>query len=97
MTAVGIDVSKAMLDLAFNDSAKVEHFHNTAAGLRRLGQLLRARPGVRIVVEATGGYEEAVLAACVEAGLWIGRITARRARHVNRHHGRHGRVHRPPR
>jgi len=80
MTAVGIDVSKALLDLAFNDAAKVEHFHNTAAGIRRLVQRLRARPGVRIVVEATGGYEEAVLAACAEAGLWIARINPRQAR-----------------
>lgn len=52
------------MDLAFNDAAKLEHFHNTAAGIRRLVQLLRARPSVRIVVEATRGYEEAVFAAC---------------------------------
>jgi len=80
MTAVGIDVSKAMLDLAFNDAAKVHHFPNTAAGIRRLVQLLRKRPGMRIVVEATGGYEEAVLEACAEAGLWIARINPRQAR-----------------
>ena len=80
MTAVGIDVSKAMLDLAFNDAAKVHHFHNTAAGIRRLVELLRTRPGVRIVLEATGGYEEAVLAACAEADLWIARINPRQAR-----------------
>ena len=58
MTAVGIDVSKAMLDLAFNDAAKVHRFHNTTAGIRRLVELLGARPGVRIVLEATGGYQE---------------------------------------
>lgn len=80
MTAVGIDVSKAMLDLAFNDATKVHRFHNTPAGIRRLVELLRARPGVRIVVEATGGYEEAVLEACAEAGLWIARINPRQAR-----------------
>ena len=87
MTAVGIDVSKAMLDLAFNDAAKVEHFHNTAAGIRRLVELLRKRPGLRIVVEATGGYEEAVLAACAEAGLWIARINPRQARDFARASG----------
>ena len=80
MTAVGIDVSKAMLDLAFNDAAKVHRFHNTPAGIRRLVELLGARPGVRIVLEATGGYEEAVLDACAEAGLWIARINPRQAR-----------------
>lgn len=80
MTAVGIDVSKAMLDLAFNDAAKVHRFHNTPAGIRRLVELLRARPGARIVVEATGGYEEAVLESCADAGLWIARINPRQAR-----------------
>ena len=80
MTAVGIDVSKAMLDLAFNDAAKVHRFRNTPAGIRRLVELLGARPGVRIVLEATGGYEEAVLDACAEAGLWIARINPRQAR-----------------
>ncbi len=80
MTAVGIDVSKAMLDLAFNDTTKVYRFHNTQAGIRRLVELLRARPGVRIVLEATGGYEEAVLDTCAEAGLWIARINPRQAR-----------------
>ncbi|MEG3156312.1 IS110 family transposase [Lysobacter zhanggongensis] len=80
MTAVGIDVSKAMLDLAFNDATKVYRFHNTPAGIRRLVELLRARPGVRIVLEATGGYEEAVLDTCAEAGLWIARINPRQAR-----------------
>lgn len=84
MTAVGIDVSKAMLDLAFNDAAKVHRFHNTAAGIGRLVKLLRARPGVRIVVEATGGYEDAVLEACAEAGLWIARINPRQARNFAR-------------
>ena len=69
MTGVGIDVSKAVLDLAANDAAKVDHFPNTPAGIRRLVELLRARPGVCIVLEATGGYEEAVLAACAEASL----------------------------
>lgn len=80
MTAVGIDVSKEMLDLAFNDAAKVHHFRNTPAGIRRLVELLHSRPGVRIVLEATGGYEEAVLEACAEAGLWIVRINPRQAR-----------------
>jgi transposase len=32
------------------------------------------------VLEATGGYEEPVLAACSEAGLWIARINPRQAR-----------------
>ncbi len=35
---------------------------------------------VRIVVEATGGYEDAVLAACAKEGLWVARVNPRQAR-----------------
>lgn len=80
MTAVGIDVGKAALDVAFHGEPKVLRFKNTAVGIGRLIQQLDQRPDARIVVEATGGYEEAVLAACADAGLWIARINPRQAR-----------------
>jgi transposase len=32
------------------------------------------------VVEATGGYEEALLEACCDAGLWVARVNPRQAR-----------------
>lgn len=84
MIAAGIDVGKAVLDLAFCGEAKVHRFANTTVGIRRLVWLLQDRPEVRIVVEATGGYEEAVLAACADAGLWIARVNPRQARHFAR-------------
>nr|WP_219339858.1 transposase [Luteimonas salinisoli] len=34
----------------------------------------------RAVVEATGGYEEPLLEACCDAGLWIARVNPRQAR-----------------
>jgi len=84
MTAVGIDVGKRALDVAIFGEPKVHRFSNTVAGIRRLIRLLQDREDVRIVVEATGGYEEAVLAACAEAGLWIARVNPRQARHFAR-------------
>lgn len=80
MAAVGIDVGKASLDVAVFGEAKVQRFANTATGIRRLVQQLQRQSEVRIVLEATGGYEDAVLAACAEAGLWIARINPRQAR-----------------
>jgi transposase len=80
MTAVGIDVGKANLDVMVHGDAKVQRFTNSAAGIRRLVQRLEVMPDVRIVLEATGGFEEAVLAACCEAGLWVARINPRQAR-----------------
>jgi len=84
MTAVGIDVGKRALDVAIFGEPKVHRFSNTVVGIRRLIRLLQDREDVRIVVEATGGYEEAVLAACAEAGLWIARVNPRQARHFAR-------------
>jgi transposase len=80
MTAVGIDVGKAGLDVAIDGVAGVRRFANTPAGV---GKLLRRLEGVaepRIVVEATGGYEDALLEACCDAGLWVCRINPRQAR-----------------
>lgn len=80
MAAVGIDVGKANLDVAVFGEAKVQRYSNTTAGIRRLVLRLQRWPQVRIVLEATGGYEDAVLAACAQAGLWVARINPRQAR-----------------
>lgn len=80
MIGIGVDVSKAQLDVAMESEAKVRRFENTAAGIRRLRAWLRKQGEVRIVVEATGGYEEAVLQACAAEGLWIARVNPRQAR-----------------
>lgn len=80
MTAAGIDVGKAALDLAIHGQPQVQRFANTAAGIRRLVRRLQTQGEVRVVMEATGGYEEPVLAACAEAGLWAARINPRQAR-----------------
>jgi len=80
MIAVGIDVSKELLDLGVHQEAKLQQYKNTPAGIAKLVRDLRRREGVRILVEATGGYEEAVLAACAAGGLWICRVNPRQVR-----------------
>jgi transposase len=80
MTAVGIDVSKSVLDVAVDGQSAVRRFPNTSAGVARLVRQLSQYEAVRIVVEATGGYEEAVLCACAQAGMWIARVNPRQAR-----------------
>ena len=80
MTAVGIDVGKASLDLSIHGQDKVMRFDNTTAGIDRLKQRLRPLADVRIVVEATGGYEQALLDACTHAGWWVARVNPRQAR-----------------
>lgn len=80
MRAAGIDVGKANLDLAVDGESAVARFANNRAGITKLVKRLAALDVERIVVEATGGYEEPLLEACCDAGLWIARVNPRQAR-----------------
>lgn len=80
MTAAGIDVGKASLDLAVDGQPGVIRYANNRAGIAKLVKRLQALDAQRIVLEATGGYEEPLLEACCDAGLWIARVNPRQAR-----------------
>jgi transposase len=84
MIAVGVDVGKNFLDVAVHGEEKVQRFRNSSGGAEKLVKLLRKRKLVRIVLEATGGYEEAVLDTCAKAGLWITRINPRQGQNFSR-------------
>lgn len=77
---VGIDVSKASLELSSFDKGSTS-VPNTHAGISRLIRRLSsiARP-VRICCEATGGYERPLVKACHDAGLPIAVVNARQVR-----------------
>jgi transposase len=70
VTYVGLDVSKDRLDYTL-DGLHVAQVPNTPAGHARLVTQLRRRPGVRVVCEASGGYERAVVAHLLTAGLEV--------------------------
>lgn len=80
MIAVGVDVGKSFLDVAVHGEPKIERFKNSKAGIGQLVKQLVKRGDVRVVVEATGGYEAGVLAACSRAGVWIAQVNPRQAR-----------------
>lgn len=80
MRAAGIDVGKANLDMAVDGEPGVTRFANNRAGVTKLVKRLTAMGAERVVVEATGGYEEPLLEACCDAGLWIARVNPRQAR-----------------
>ena len=85
MKGVGIDVGKAFLDVAVHDETAVQRYPNTRVGIRRLLKWLVAQGAdLRIIVEATGGYEEAVLEASVAQSLWIARGNPRSRRGARR-------------
>src|SRR6185437_16660981 len=84
MTAVGIDLGKASLDLAVEGHSAVTRFANNRGGIAKLVKRLQAVASPRIVVEATGGYEDPLLEACCDTGLWVARVNPRQARNFAR-------------
>jgi len=66
---VGIDVSKATLDLALRPTGERWTLANDEAAIQALVHDLRPRIPSLIVLEATGGFEHAVVAALAAAGL----------------------------
>jgi transposase len=79
-SVVGIDVCKGSLDVAFGPDAPIERFPNQTNGHRRLLRRLAKHPCRRIVIEATGGYEHAVLRRMNECSLPAIRINPRQVR-----------------
>ncbi len=66
---VGIDISKQSLDVAIAETGEAFQVDNTAAGVRCLMRKLRAYAIIRIVVEATGRLERALLEQAVKHEL----------------------------
>lgn len=85
---VGIDVSKAMLDVALVPSGEQFQASNDAGGIEGLGRRLKAASVNLVVMEATGGYETAVAAALIGAGLRVAVVNARQIRDFAKASGR---------
>ena len=77
---VGIDVAQAHLDLAVRPTNETWQVPNTDAAFPDLIARLRALAPTLIVLEATGGYEHAVLSAIAAAGLPIVAVNPRQVR-----------------
>jgi transposase len=85
---VGIDVSKDKLDVAIYGEKKGQEVANHKKGIAKLVRQMCAWRPKRIVVEATGGYEEALVLALFEAGLPVALVSPQRVRQYARAKGR---------
>jgi transposase len=84
---VGIDVSKDSLDVAVSSENRVKQFCNHRKGIARLIAEMRRKKPCLIVVEATGGHEEAVVSGLFDAGLPVARVSPQRVRQYARARG----------
>lgn len=84
---VGIDVSKAWLDVASCDEPRVTRFANDATGIAVLVAALVANDVRLVAVEATGGYEALVAAELDAAGVPVAIVNPRQVRDFARASG----------
>ncbi len=85
---VGIDVSKAFLDVCIRPSAETLHVSNDEAGIRGLVERFRGAPPALVVVEATGGYESALSASLALASIAVAVVNPRQVRDFAKASGR---------
>lgn len=77
---VGLDIAKAHLDLAVYPAEAPQRFAHTEAGLAALVAHVRPLAPTLVVLEATGGYETAVVAALALAGVPLAVVNPRQVR-----------------
>ena len=80
----GIDVSKATLDVAVLGKERGWQVGNTQEGIAKLVQQMQEVCPQLIVVEATGGYQRAVVEALFRAGLAVAVVNPARVRQFAR-------------
>jgi transposase len=89
---IGIDVSKATLEVASEPQGISASVPNTPAGLEQLVALCQRVRCVRIVLEATGGYERPAVAALVAAQLPAVVVNPRQVRDFAKAIGRYAKT-----
>ena len=77
---VGIDVSKAQLDVALRPTDDCWHVNNDESGIAGIVERLRTGQPPLIVLEATGGLAGPAAGALAEAGLPVVVVNPRHAR-----------------
>lgn len=91
-TVVGIDVSKATLDYTWIPQGKASRTKNTTEGIASLVAALRKLQPEIVVMEATGGYQTALVTALHEAGIAYAVVNPRQVRDFARSLNRLGKT-----
>lgn len=84
---VGIDISKKSLDVAIYGENTLSQFFNDADGIPQLVAFLLEKQPALVVVEATGGYEKALVRALQLASIPIAVVMPKRIKDFARANG----------
>ena len=89
---LGIDISKAWLDVAASPRGPVVRHPHDEASIAALVETWTAQPPRLIVLEATGGLERALAGAAAAAGLAVAVVNPRQVREFARAIGQHAKT-----
>lgn len=84
---VGIDISKRTLDLAIHNLDQIFQFSNDADGIPQLVAFLLEKRATLVAVEATGGYEKALVRALQLVSIPVSVVMPKRIRDFARASG----------
>jgi transposase len=83
-TYIGIDVSQDTLDMASYPTGQIWQYKNSKSGIVKTVSKLKGINPKLIVMEATGGFEQALKNALDEAGLAVAVVNPKRIRDYGR-------------
>jgi transposase len=84
---IGIDVGKEKLDVGVNDEKRVRVWNNDPAGRADLSDWVEQQKSDLVVVEASGGYETALVSELVARGQAVALVNPTRVRAFARAEG----------
>lgn len=78
---IGVDIAKRQLDYSFGKGKEEGREAYTDEGMEKLIACCRRHPGIRVVCEATGGYEQRLLKALAREGIRVCLVSPSKVRH----------------
>lgn len=81
---VGVDVSKAKLDIASGKTGEYWQENNDSIGIQHIVERLKVNPSSMTIVESTGGLETALITELFTAGLPFALVHPARVRNFAR-------------
>ena len=81
---IGIDVSKGCADVVVRPTGEIWRFNQDGQGIRELVSRLAELEPTLVAMEATGGYERALVTALAEEGVPVTVFNPRHVRHFAR-------------